>query len=303
VKEFDWERGTTLTKSDFEIKDKVVLVDKFLYTGTVTLIYSPAKQGKTWFGYALANKISENDSVKKIFIIDMDNNIQTLKDRKVDELLLENPKIKYTDRARIECDPIEHLEKIAKYAHKSIYEGIVFFLETTKDFVRDVDNHNQSNDFIKMTLRIRDAGGTVILFHHTTKSGRQISGASVWTNSPDNVYELSQKRRTEGVIHQMLIPRNCRYLSQEKGFSIYLQELLLKPLDPIIAGMSREDELFVNKVKETLQKHPEGINQSALFGEIGYKKTDKTARNHLEKFTGDFWHIENGKNNQKIYKL
>jgi hypothetical protein len=45
----------------------------------------------------------------------------------------------------------------------------------------------------------------------------------------------------------------------------------------------------VRKGKEALKKNPSGLGQTELLACIGYEKTDKTARDTLEKFNDKFW--------------
>ncbi len=41
-----------------------------------------------------------------------------------------------------------------------------------QDFV-DTDSKSQSEDFMKIVMRMRDAGATVIIMHHATKTGKK----------------------------------------------------------------------------------------------------------------------------------
>ena len=53
---FRFLKDVVLIPEDFNISDQKVFIEDFLYSNTITLIYSPPKQGKTWFGYGLAEQ-------------------------------------------------------------------------------------------------------------------------------------------------------------------------------------------------------------------------------------------------------
>lgn len=142
---------------------------------------------------------------------------------------------------------------------------------------------------MKIIMRIRDAGATIIIMHHATKSGSTISGVQVFINSPDNVYEMIQKAKEENMLHFMLNVTHSRNLVKDIGVSVNTKNLELTKLDEVYSTMSEYEENFVRKAKEVLNKNPDGLLQTELLNQIGYEKTDKTARDTLDKFTDKFW--------------
>lgn len=285
---FNFLHGSTLEKKDFVLDQQEAYIDGFLYSNSVTLIYSPPKQGKTWLGYGISVALANNPAVNGVIYIDMDNGLTTLKERGIDEKLIEYPKVNYVSRAKIECSPIEYLRSIKREATTGNFKGYVFVLETTKDFV-DTDSKSQSEELMKIAMDIRDAGGTVIIMHHATKTGRTISGVQVFINSPDNVYEMIQKAKEDDRLHFMLTVTHARTLVSDIGVTVSTKTLELTKLDEVYSTMSEYEEEFVRKGKEVLKKNPSGLGQAELLQCIGYEKTDKTARDTLEKFNGKFW--------------
>ena len=285
---FNFLKDSTLETKDFNLEDKVAYVTDFLYSNSVTLIYSPPKQGKTWLGYGLTTTLAKREDVDHIIYVDMDNGLSSLKEREVDDKLINHPKVEYVSRAKIGCEPIEYLRKIDKEAITGNYKGVTFVFETTKDFV-DTDSKSQSEEFMKIMMRIRDAGATVIIMHHASKAGRTISGVQVFINSPDNVYEMTQKSREENKLHFMLNVTHARNLVKDIGVTVDTKTLELTELDEIYSTMSEYEEEFVKKGKEALKKNPQGLGQKKFMEYIGYKTTDHTARAVVEKFEGKFW--------------
>ncbi|NOQ30014.1 MAG: AAA family ATPase [Helicobacteraceae bacterium] len=285
---FNFEKDTVLTQEDFEIKDKVTLIDDFLFSQSVTLIYSPPKQGKTWLAYGMASELNKHDECQQIFYLDMDNSISTLKDRAVHETLMQYEKLKYISRSKIGCLPLEYLRKISHEAQPNAFDGVVFFLDTTKDFV-DTDSTSKAKEFLSYTTMMRDAGATVIILHHATKNGRHISGDSSFTNTPDNVYEMAQKAKRSNELHYFLSVTHARGVVKDVGFSVNTNSLQLGELDKVLASMTTYEEEFVNNASQVLKENADGLNSKQLLITLGYTKDDKTARDRLEKYEGKFW--------------
>lgn len=285
---FNFLRNSTLVNEDFNLDEQRSYIKDFLYSNSITLIYSPPKQGKTWLGYGITTTLSKREDIRSIIYVDMDNGLSSLKERAIDSSLINHPKIEYVSRAKIDCTPIEYLRKIDSEAIRNNYKDIVFVFETTKDFV-DTDSKSQSEEFMKIMMRIRDAGATVIIMHHATKAGRTISGVQVFINTPDNVYEMIQKAREENTLHFMLNVTHARTLVKDIGLSVNTKTLDLTKLDEVYATMSEHEEDFVKKVKEVLQKNPLGLGQTELLKQVGYEKTNKTARDMIDRFTEKFW--------------
>jgi hypothetical protein len=281
-------RDSTLVQKDFELDIQKAYIADFLYSNSVTLIYSRPKQGKTWLGYGTTTTLAKRDDIRSVIYVDMDNGLSSLKEREIDGKLIHHPKIEYVSRAKIGCEPMEYLRKIDKEATAGNFKNVVFVLETTKDFV-DTDSKSQSEEFMKIVMRIRDAGATVIIMHHATKTGRTISGSQVFINSPDNVYEMIQKGREDDKLHFMLSVTHARTLVKDIGCTVNTQTLELTKLDEVYATMSEYEEEFVRKALDALKKNPNGLAQQELLKAAGKEKSDKTARDTVEKFVDRLW--------------
>ena len=58
---FNFLSGSTLVQDDFILEDRKAYIKDFLYSNSVTLIYSPPKQGKTWLGYGITTTVAKRD--------------------------------------------------------------------------------------------------------------------------------------------------------------------------------------------------------------------------------------------------
>ncbi|DAB29346.1 MAG TPA: helicase DnaB, partial [Sulfurimonas sp. UBA12504] len=166
---FNFLKGSTLETKDFILDKQHAYIEDFLYSNSISLIYSPPKQGKTWLGYGISTTLAKRDDIKGIIYVDMDNGLSSLKERAIDSKFINHPKIEYVSRAKIDCTPMEYLRKINQEATAGNYKDYTFVFETTKDFV-DTDSKSQSEEFMKIMMNIRDAGATVIIMHHATKA-------------------------------------------------------------------------------------------------------------------------------------
>jgi len=296
--EDDW----FLTPDKLQEKTEYLIKD-FIVKQGLTMWYAKEGQGKTWFSLAVANHILEHHDVDLLYM-DMDNPRRNIAERNINHLFAKHKNFKMLHRSTISESPYNLLLKLGAKAHGNNYQDGVFFFDATRDFVNgDMSNDTKVREMMDVLKNIREAGGTIILNHHTTKNGRGIDGSGEFTKSLDSLYLLSQQAKSNGSIHYKMSVEKERSSITDHGFSVRVDDLTLMELDPTIAGMSKEDELFTCKVKDELEKHNEGINQSKLLENIGYKKTDKAVRARLESFVGKFWNVSDGANRQKIYRL
>ena len=278
-----------LTKTEY-------LIDSFLVKEAITMIYGAASQGKTWFMYALAEKLL-NQGIKRLYYVDMDNPKRQLIARGVDKNLLIYENIKYITKSSLKFSIDELLMSIKKEAYGRNFEDIVFIFDSTRDFV-DVKNDRAAKGFMETMKQIREAGATVLLIHHATKSGRYIEGSAEFTRAADNVYELKQKLRSGTKIHYSLKVENDRDPIKDKSFIVDTSSFLLSEDDDTFAKLSQEDEEFVKAVLNAIHN---GLNtQGEILMSLGKKKDDKTARKKLESFIGQFW-IKKQDGRKKLY--
>ena len=286
-----------LKVDELNVEKTQFLIEDFLVKEAITMIYGAASQGKTWFMYALSRFLAECNDIQKIYYIDMDNGKRQLKDRGVDKNLLVYEKVKYINKGSLKISINDLLISLVKSAYGDNYKDVVFVFDSTRDFV-DVRNDKAARAFMEQMKAIREAGATILLIHHASKSGRVIEGSAEFVRSADNVYELKQKKAINGQILYSLKVENDRDPIKDKQFNVYLDTFKLKEGENDFANLTQEQEEFVKNVLTHISLEP--LNQSAIFKQIGKKRDDKTARKMLDMFVGRFWKFKiDGK--AKIY--
>ena len=246
---FEFDKVAIKTE-ELDITKTEYLIDAFLVKEAITMIYGAASQGKTWFMYALAEKLL-NQGIKRLYYVDMDNPKRQLIARGVDKNLLIYENIKYITKSSLKFSIDELLMSIKKEAYGRNFEDIVFIFDSTRDFV-DVKNDRAAKGFMEIMKQIREAGATVLLIHHATKSGRYIEGSAEFTRAADNVYELKQKLRSGTKIHYSLKVENDRDPIKDKSFIVDTSSFLLSEDDDTFAKLSQEDEEFVKAVLDAI---------------------------------------------------
>ena len=64
---FDFAKECGVTREHFTKPKSPVLIEDFLYQNSLTLIYSPPKQGKSWLSYAIAKTIGKSEHIEEIY--------------------------------------------------------------------------------------------------------------------------------------------------------------------------------------------------------------------------------------------
>jgi len=299
---FDFE-AWALKSEDLQEEETHFLIKGFLVEQAITMFYGKEKQGKSWLLYAITKLLCEQDRVKKVFYVDQDNPKRQLKERKIDELIdMYTGKLKYMARGSTPYQGLELVERLTEPATMNAYEGCVFIYDSTRDFVSNTDSDIQAKRFMENMKKIREAGGTVLLIHHATKSGKVIDGSAEFTKSADNVYEVIQRGKDGASIQFDLPVYRDRDAIKEMMVSVNTKTLVLSVDDDYYAGLKKEDEVFVLQVCELLGNSPAGLNKSGVLTGCGYRRDDKTRGKLLEEYVDRFWVLETIRN-KKIFKL
>ena len=299
---FEFEKWA-LGHGDLQEEETHFLIQGFLVEQAITMFYGKEKQGKSWLLYAITKLLCEHERVKKVFYVDQDNPKRQLKERKIDELIEEHSdKLMYLARGSTPISGLELVDALAKPALLDAYKGVVFIFDSTRDFVDRTDSDIQAKRFMESMKNMREAGATVLLIHHATKSGKVIDGSVEFTKSADNVYEVVQRGKDGNAIQFDLPVYRDRDDIKEMMLSVCTKTLTLSVDDDFYAGLKKEDEAFVQQVTELLSKHPSGLNQGAVLEGCGYRKDDKTRRKLLGAYVGRFWQEETIRQ-KKIFKM
>lgn len=298
---FDFAKDCAVKPKDFDKPKKPMLINGFLYQNSITLIYSPPKQGKSWLSYAIAKTCSKSEHIESIYYLDMDNSFTTMKDRGFDKHLFEIEGLTCMTKATIQNTPFEKLEEIASCAKSEAFSKVIFVIDTIKDFI-EFDKNNQANSFMRLLVTIRDAGATLLVLHHSNKNEKGISGSQAFINSSDNIYSLRQTSKEDTKLFFHLAVTHARGVIEDKDFSVDTKTLELTEEDDPSVMLSEEEKEFVEKIKSVLYKEKEGINQSALLQKLSLRKDSKKHLAMLKEYIGVFWKVEKVRN-INLFKL
>lgn len=295
-------KAQKLTSHDFLMDDTKFFIKDFIPSEAITIIYGPSNHGKTYLNLAIAKHILENfdDSVDELIYFDMDNGRRQLKRRNLESLLQGYSKWEYYIRSSMRISLDELLESLNSDCFNMNYQRKVFIFDSTKNFV-ETSNDKKVKDFMTIMQNIRDNGGTVILIHHTSKNGKVIDGSAEFERSADNMFSLEKKHETDDTIQVALTFRKDRDGVDHCGFKIDKINLTFGEMDKDIALISEYESDFIAKAIDALKKNPQGLNLTEFLAALGYDKTDKTARDTVDKFVDKFWKKE--KKNERLFKF
>jgi len=278
--------------SDEMQKEVEFFIPHFLPKGLITVYYADGGNGKTWLSYSVAAYLCENRLSKMVYYIDLDNSMVSLKERKVDELLMNRyENLKYLYRGKITDTPIGLLEKLAHKARSREidFEDITLILDSLRDFT-DIKNDAKALYMMSLLKDIRDAGATIACIAHSNKDGKNYEGSLNIRNSCDVMFRLTQIQRVMGeYIIVNLEARKERSGIKDCDFKIDTKSLKLSDADPVYSRMNEFESEIVAKGKEALRLNPDGLNQTNFMKAVGYDKTHTTARATIKKFEDVFW--------------
>ncbi|AXH14357.1 hypothetical protein CP985_05695 [Malaciobacter mytili LMG 24559] len=300
----DFLDGIALT-SDRLYRETEFLIPDFLPKRMITMYYADGGNAKTWLSYGVAAYICQHNLAKRVYYIDLDNPLDTLKDRGVSELLMNRfANFKYIHRSDLEESPIELLEKLAHKDNSKhhAYEDMVLIIDSWRN-VTNIKNDEKAMYMMNLLMDIREAGMTVVGIAHSNKDGKNYEGSNNIKNSLDVMFKQTLLKSVMGeYIVVNLDPKKERSGVRACDWKINTNTLEMTKADAVTSRMDSQETEFVNNVKALLAKHPKGLNKTDVLEGIGTRKDNKTAINLLKKFEGEFYKMEqDGK--KHIYSL
>ena len=282
----------TTDKMDEEVE---FLIEGFLAKGLITMYYADGGNAKTWVSNAVAAHLCENNLAKVVYHIDMDNSLITVKERKIDEKLIGRfHNFKFIHKSDIQGTYLELFEELASKdnSKRHAYKDMVLIIDSLRN-ITNLKNDERAMYMMNLLTDIRDAGMTILCIAHSNKDGKNYEGSNNIKNSLDVMFKQSLLQRVMGEYLVVgLKAEKERSGIRDCDFRIDVNSLKLTHADPLYSRMSEYESEFVEKGKEVLLKNPDGLGQTELLKAIGYSKTDRTARDTLDKYTGVFWKKE-----------
>lgn len=282
--------------------DVEFLIDDFIPKKMITMFYADGGNGKTWLSYGVASYLCSNAVCKELYYLDFDNPIVTLKERNVDDLLIDRyPHLNYIQRSKLKVAPIELIKGLSDNAIAHAYDDMVFIIDSIRnlDYIKD---DKKAMELMNMLMNIREAGATIILVHHANKDGKNYEGSNNIKNSLDCMFKLTKLPSPEGRLHLGLETKKERGGVKDCAFRVDTNTLELYPIELQEASMNIREKEFIESIKKILKQNPEGMLQGKLLAAIGSSSTDKTTKSMLDKFENRFY-MKEEQGNRKIYKI
>lgn len=301
---FETLKEMRLEDSHFDEKT-AFLIDDFLPKNLITFYWADGGNGKSFLSQAITNHVLFYELVDHVTYLDLDNPVSVLKDRGINETLVEpyRDKLDYIQRSRVEMSGFDLLLLIEEGATGGAYRDCLFIFDSLRNFV-DVKNEGRTMRAMDAFMNIREAGATIIILGHANKDGKNYEGSNNIKNSIDCMYRLRKTFSDDKNIEFLLTVekeragiKNCAWHvdTQPKHFTLTRK-------DYKCAAMSTYDKAFTQKVIEALSKHPDGMNKTALLEYVGHKKDDRTARDCLDRYEDELW-VSEKVSNQYTYRL
>jgi len=287
---FDQLKGMRLEDAHFNVRTEF-LIEGLLPKNLITFYWAEGGNGKSFLSQAITKHVLYYNKVKRVSYFDLDNPVNVLKDRGINETLVfayEN--LDYIQRSRVEMTGFELLLFLEEGAVGKAYEDCLFVFDSLRNFV-DVANEGRVMRAMDAFMNIREAGATILILGHANKDGKNYQGSNNIKNSIDCMYKLKKTFNDNSNIEFLLEVQkeragieNCAWHVDTTPHSFTLTRKEYKKV-----AMSAYDKAFTDSVLEALQKHSEGLNKTELLEYVGHKKDDKTAREALDRYDGDLW--------------
>ena len=294
-------KGRGLSKKHFNKKVSYI-IDDFLVSGAITMIYAPPKNGKSSFAMGLCKWLMDNTDLYP-FYLDYDNPTIALEDRKVNKIIEEyQHRFDYIHPDEVKMTAKSVIDELLNDVKRIDYSKVVLFFDSVKHFVSDISSDGTVNAFMEKMKILRSAGITIILLHHTNKNEANYKGSGGLLEDSDNVFSLTSESLN---IHEgnMLLERKVARFGKVKStaFNLRKDNWAMKAIDYKDAQLPHHVREFIKEVRRILTKEKQ-LNQTKLLEAMNKDKADRTSLDLLTEYTGRFWAFEE-KGKAKLYTL
>lgn len=291
---------TPLTAQHFNQKVEW-LIEGFIAKEAATLLYAEGGVGKSYLSTAISKFAAEQGM--GVLYIDYDNSLISLIERDIQSKLIDPyPAVHYVHRASSDLTSEQLLNNLHNEAVGTRYKNTLVVFDSLKNF-GDIVSDKKASEIMKKMTDIRDAGATVVIISHTNKSGSNYQGSNNIRDAVDSMYRVEKTAdSTKGDLRLILTSEKERLPVVDTAISIKQSDLSIMTIDIETARLNNDDKSFITQVKSALIKAT-GLNKTELLNEMGYEKTDKTARDRLDQFEDIFWSTKKGAKNATLYYL
>ncbi len=324
---FDNFRKSRLTSERIRNHKVSWLIDKFIISQSLGMIYAEAGSGKSYFAVFLSLYLLKNNTINEIFYLDADNGLSTVKERNGDKWIdLANDKLVYLSsecigdytKDTLTAEVVKSLEN----EPKDYLKGKLVIFDSARNFISgDLSADYKVRPILDDLQTLRDYGANVIFLHHQPKqplnkdeNNGLYKGATAFNDSVDYSYHLSSKKISDDKMLILLTARKSRNLEKNQAFILDNTTLNLEFVDYDDYSMSDKELDTIDTIKEVLEDNKNGLTENQLIKAVREKaeeyETEILGRNALLKFLPrlDKKYLilekanQGGKNGTKFYK-
>ena len=298
------------------------LISNFIEANKLICFYAKAGNGKSITALFLAVYLLKIGAVKKVYYIDADNGIGTLKNRGLDRILAEYPNLTYISFSKKvkekDLDTRSIIFTLSKFANDEHKDALIVF-----DSMRNFIKGSMSLDEVVMPYltamqEMRNYYAGVWFLHHqnkqsfSDKDNKEHKGSTAFIDSSDEAYYVKKRERNGSQLIVTLEPQKGRDDTAPQAVILDTAELSVSLGDFYLYDLNDEQKQALEYTKEIIAKNPSGINLQNLTNEIKrLAKIDETQvcgakaiKFLLKRFDGRFYTIEtSNQHNQTIFKM
>lgn len=282
----------------------------FLPKKSLVMLYGSAGSGKSFFALYLCKYLLENKKVKEVYYFDADNGEITLKNRKLDIIINQNPNLRYIESNNMNRYVL--FKEMAKL-DKNEFENKLILIDSIRNFVRDMQDEKEIVYFFSILQEIRNKGASIIFLHHQPKqkpdeNNKNYKGVTAFLDSVDEGYFLSNKKTSKNELILLLEPQKLRHEVKAQAFKINTLNLSLEQTDYLAYSSNEKEILTIDLVKNILKQEESPINQKDLASKIKQKSKDDFIQiigynalwKLLERFNRIIWNIQVKETSNKV---
>jgi hypothetical protein len=265
------------------------LIKGTLAKAAITLIYAPSGIGKSYLAQSLVKFLAPH--MKTAVYIDYENRVSALKKRGVDKI--EN--LYYLHRTTLKTS---RYQIVASMAALGDYEDALIVLDGAKHFVADIESDRQVREMMNALMDMRDRGATILIVHHTNKSGGNYQGSKELIDGCDNAFAASKCIAPLGFIGVALNTEKMRDAIENRAYLIETEGLGFTLMPEVFESADAAEQTLCLQVINALKRSAKPLNLAAIAESLGRDRRDNAIGAALAKFDGLLWETIKGKRGQ-----
>ena len=269
----------------------------------ITMIYAPAGVGKSFIAWGLSRYAYRTQKVNEVRYLDADNGLDTIFSRKIQNLIkyANYRYINFNNPSIAQYISPNHLLNLLKECDLT---NKLIVIDSIKDFIiGDVTRDQDMNQFSKLIMRLRTQGATVLMLHHTTKSGNAYKGATNLLDSVDTAYSVeclnANTSRKDGYLQWKLIGQKKRDGGEDFEIKYFIDSSDIELKLDVLGYIKEKDIELIEKIEKIIKENYM-IHHNKIFKLLKKHPTDKKVIKILADFTNSKWFIKT-KNRRKFY--